>query len=272
LHSVNHQIELKILEIGPVPMAYHFEKEHICLFITASKSVEMPMGQRSVPLPPNSVYLFYDQKRNFDLAFKATENADLCIIKLPIDTLHHIIALGTDELNFSQSAIFEKEQYHHFEPANENIKTSVAQLLKNPSNVLFKESKKFEILDYYFNSKNVTTYKCPFLNQKDNVNKVRQAKEILITDLRSTITIKELAKEVGLNEYNLKTGFKEIYGKPVHTYLKDYKIAQARELIETKDYQINEIADNLGYSNVSHFIEAFKKKYGVTPKQFELSC
>ncbi len=271
MHTIGHQIELKLLNINPAPTAYHFESGNICLFITAKQPVMMPMGQRSIPLPPNSIYLFYDQKRNFDLAFQADHNADLCIIRLSIEALHHIIALGTDELNFKQAAIFDKEQYHHFEPANEKIQESLGLLLKNKDNVLFSEAKKFEILDHYFNTQNVTTYKCPFLNQKDNVNKVREAKEALIHDLRNSITIKELAKKVGLNEYNLKSGFKEIYGKPVHTYLKDYKIAHARELIEAKEYQINEIADNLGYSNVSHFIEAFKKKYGVTPKQFELS-
>jgi AraC-like DNA-binding protein len=264
-------VELRVFNIGQELLSYKYTLGSICLFVTSSNQLTIPMGPRSIPLPPHSIYLFYDQQRNFDLNFAAEQISSLVVIKLSIDTLHHIIAQGTDEINFSQSAIFEKEQYHHFEPASDEIKQCILDILENQNNIFLQEAKKFELLNYYFNSKNVQTYKCPFLNQKDNVIKVRDAKKALIADLHDSPTIKELAKIVGLNEYNLKTGFKEIYGKPVHAYLKDYKMIKAKEMIESRDKQINEIADTLGYTNVSHFIDAFKKKYGQTPKQFELN-
>ncbi|MGB1037712.1 MAG: helix-turn-helix transcriptional regulator [Bacteroidia bacterium] len=267
-----NNIDLKVLMVGTQPSEYQFNSGSICLFITDDKGVEMPMGQRSIPLPAYSVYLFYDQKRSFNLSFIAKEDSPLCIITLSIDTLHHIIAQGTDELNFSQAAIFEKEQYHHFEESSTTVRRCVHQIHENPKNHLLREAKKFAILDDYFNASRMkTVYKCPFLNQKENVTKVRDAKEFLISDLQNSPTIKELAKKVALNEYNLKTGFKEIYGKTIHSYLKDFKMTRAHDLITKREFQIAEIADQLGYSNVSHFIDAFKKKYGVTPKKFEMS-
>ena len=42
----------------------------------------------------------------------------------------------------------------------------------------------------------------------------------------------------------------------------------AKKLLVENKLNVNEIATNLGYSTSSHFISAFKKKYGVTPKQF----
>ena len=99
------------------------------------------------------------------------------------------------------------------------------------------------------------------------INKVRAAKEYLLEDLNNSPTIKQIAKHVALNEYNLKTGFKEIYGKTIHSFLKDYKMTKARELILLREYQIAEIADQLGYTNVSHFIDAFKKKFGISAKK-----
>lgn len=271
LGNNSQSVDLKLLEIRDQAYTFKYGSGTICLFITSDQDIQLPMGGRTMPLPANSIYLFYDQKRNFELNFVAETSAKLCIIHLNIDTLHHIIAQGTDDLNFSQTAIFEKEQYHHFDKASEEIQHCVADILNNTGNVFFQEAKKFELLSYYFNTKNVQTYQCPFLNQKENVNKVRDAKKLLLSNLQDSPTIKELAKLVGLNEYNLKTGFKEIYGKPVHAYLKDYKMIKAREMILTRDQQINEIADQLGYTNVSHFIDAFKKKYGQTPKQFELN-
>jgi AraC-like DNA-binding protein len=152
------------------------------------------------------------------------------------------------------------------------VRRCIHEILENQNNHLLKEAKKYAILDDYFNaSRRQTAYKCPFLNQKENVTKVRDAKEYLISDLQNAPTIKELAKHVALNEHNLKTGFKEIYGKTIHAFVKDYKMSKARELILKREFQIAEIADQLGYTNVSHFIDAFKKKFGVTPKKFELS-
>lgn len=265
-------IALQCMNIKEQPTSYHYKNGSICLFMTHNSEVEIPMGQRSIPLPASSVYLFYDQKRSFDLAFVAKKTSPLCIIELSIDTLHHIIAQGTDELNFSQAAIFEKEQYHHFEEASTTVKRCIHEILENRNNHLLREAKKYAILDDYFNaSRRQTAYKCPFLNQKENVTKVRDAKENLIHDLQNSPTIKELAKQVALNEHNLKSGFKEIYGKTIHAFLKDYKMSKARELILKREFQIAEIADQLGYVNVSHFIDAFKKKYGVTPKKFEMS-
>lgn len=267
------EIKLDTIQVKDHPVTYEFPNGNISMLLSDASPLEIPMGPRLVPLPPHSIYLFYDQKRTFNFTFTAKSEASLVIITLPIDTLHHIIAQGMDELNFSQSALFEKDQYHHFEPAaSTTIKRCVHEIVENQSNHLLKEAKKFAILDDYFNAqKRKTVYKCPFLNQKDNVEKVRQAKDYLINDLQNSPTIKELAKEVALNEYNLKTGFKEIYGKTIHSFLKEYKMSKARELIVKQDFQIAEIADQLGYSNVSHFIDAFKKKYGITPKKLQLS-
>ena len=80
--------------------------------------------------------------------------------------------------------------------------------------------------------------------------------------------LKELAKQAGLNEYQLKVGFKEIYGNTVFGYLLDHKLDHARVLLDTAKYQVNEVAYQIGYTNPSHFIASFKKKFGVTPKKY----
>ena len=268
----NLAIQLQIHQVSNALTSYQYQKGTITLFLNYTEQIFMPMGQRNIPLPAYGIYIIYDQNRNFEMLMKSDKKTSVCILTLPINTLHKIISQGTDELNFTQSAIFEKEQYHHFEVASTTITQCVHEVVSNPENQLLREAKKYAILDDYFNaSRRQTKYQCPFLNQKENVNKVRAAKEYLLEDLNNSPTIKQIAKHVALNEYNLKTGFKEIYGKTIHSFLKDYKMTKARELILLREYQIAEIADQLGYTNVSHFIDAFKKKFGITPKKFELS-
>ena len=84
-------------------------------------------------------------------------------------------------------------------------------------------------------------------------------------------SLDELAKQVGLNIKKLKTDFKEFYGVPVFTFLLNYKMELAKKLLQEQQFNVNEIALQLGYSTSSHFIAAFKRKYKITPKQFAKS-
>ena len=84
-------------------------------------------------------------------------------------------------------------------------------------------------------------------------------------------TLQELSDEVGLNLKKLKEGFKQIYGDSVFSFLFDYKMEVARKLLESGENNVNEVGLKVGYSTASHFISAFKKKYGTTPKKYILS-
>jgi len=43
---------------------------------------------------------------------------------------------------------------------------------------------------------------------------------------------------------------------------------RAMKLMSEDGYKVQEAANTIGYSNVSHFIRAFKKRFGNTPKQY----
>jgi AraC-like DNA-binding protein len=45
----------------------------------------------------------------------------------------------------------------------------------------------------------------------------------------------------------------------------------ARKLLEAGNDNVNEVGHKVGYSTSSHFIAAFKKKYGTTPKKYVMS-
>jgi AraC family transcriptional activator of pyochelin receptor len=51
----------------------------------------------------------------------------------------------------------------------------------------------------------------------------------------------------------------------------DHKMNEARSMLNAKQHNINEISLKLGYSTSSHFIAAFKKKFGTTPKKYLMS-
>ena len=81
-------------------------------------------------------------------------------------------------------------------------------------------------------------------------------------------SLDELAVNIGLSLKKLKEGFKQLYGDTVFAYLLDHKMDEARIMLDSQKYNVNEVALKLGYSTSSHFIAAFKKKYGTTPKKY----
>ena len=83
-------------------------------------------------------------------------------------------------------------------------------------------------------------------------------------------TLKELADEIQLPLNRLKEGFKQIYGDSVFSFLFDYKMERARQMLATGSLNVNEVGLRIGYSTSSHFIAAFKKKFGTTPKKYVL--
>lgn len=91
------------------------------------------------------------------------------------------------------------------------------------------------------------------------------ARERLLHDLAQPPTIAELARETGLNQLKLKRGFKVLFGHGVYALFQRERMDRARSLLQ--HHGVTETAMMLGYSNVSHFSAAFRKQFGVLPRE-----
>jgi len=74
------------------------------------------------------------------------------------------------------------------------------------------------------------------------------------------------AKEIHLNEFKLKKGFKQVYKTSPYSLLLKYKMDIAKDLILKQEYSINEIALIVGYKFASNFTNAFYKEFKIRPK------
>ncbi len=106
---------------------------------------------------------------------------------------------------------------------------------------------------------------CGFLANSSERDKVLQTQTIILENLENPMTIKELSREVGMNECYLKKGFKAMFGKTIHEYQQIQRIAKAKELLAKEMYSINEVAFMMGYGSPSHFSTSFKKITGMKP-------
>jgi AraC family transcriptional regulator, transcriptional activator of the genes for pyochelin and ferripyochelin receptors len=74
--------------------------------------------------------------------------------------------------------------------------------------------------------------------------------------------------DVGLNNYKLKRGFRQVFETSAFKYLHDYRLEKARQLLAKGEMKVEEVASRVGFDSRSYFATAFRKKFGVNPKQY----
>ncbi|NJR39806.1 MAG: helix-turn-helix transcriptional regulator [Leptolyngbyaceae cyanobacterium CSU_1_4] len=87
--------------------------------------------------------------------------------------------------------------------------------------------------------------------------------------LNNPPSLAQLARQVGLNECTLKRGFRQVFGTTAFAYLYDYRLEQARQLLQERCLNVSEVAQAVGFGSCSHLSKAFRQKYGVSPKQYQ---
>lgn len=108
------------------------------------------------------------------------------------------------------------------------------------------------------------------LHQYD-IDKIREAREYLLANMEHPLTVIELSHKVGINDFKLKKGFKQLYGVTIFDFLLEARMEKARTLLTETDTPIHEIAFATGYKNVSSFTAAFKKRMGFPPSAMKRS-
>lgn len=99
-----------------------------------------------------------------------------------------------------------------------------------------------------------------------DMEKIVLSRTIMTQDLESTLTLAELARNVGLNRTKLALGFRAVYGTSVRAFWRDTKLNRARELLRNNGARVTEVALSMGYSEISSFTRAFGRKFGVSPR------
>ena len=92
-----------------------------------------------------------------------------------------------------------------------------------------------------------------FHNYDANVHIIIQLHDFLTGDIRTRYTTQELSQRFSINKTTLKTTFKAYYNKPIATYMKEYRIKTAKQLLQKTDKTIAEISFEVGYENQSKF-------------------
>ncbi len=261
-------IETLEKQVGSGLIQFHFNVKGKGKFIFNNNSYTLDLNEEKA-------LLLYNPQKELPLHLEIAPKSWIISILISIKKFHTLFSSDSEMIPFLSKDNLEKKYY-----TEEGISPSMAIVLnqifhynQNSSiKTLYLKGKSYELLSLFFNTnEDPNAEHCPFLSDEENVLKIKKAKEIIIKNMAEPPSLQELSDEVGISLKKLKAGFKEIYGETVFNYLFDYKMEFARKLLETGSYNVNEVGLKIGYSTSSHFIAAFKKKFGTTPKKYLLN-
>ncbi len=269
-----YMVKVENGEDYPLRMKREVDQSLIQFYFGVSGGAEFlfSQGNYRLQLESEKCLLFYNPLTALPLDIEAQSGAKLVFLYITVENLHRLFVAESDEIEFLNKENIGKKFYAD-RPLNPLITVALNQFFANnvngPARSVFEKAKAYEILALFFTKEEgKDVEQCPFLNDEENVERIRLAKKILLESMTNPPTLKELSREIGLNEYRLKEGFKNIYGKTVFQFLNDYRLDTARHMLDKGNVKVNDAAYHIGYTNPSHFIAAFRKKFGVTPKKY----
>lgn len=97
---------------------------------------------------------------------------------------------------------------------------------------------------------------------------VQEALNFIKAHFSEDITIQQIADALYLSPYYLMHIFKNDVGQTFNTFLTEFRMETAKELLKKQGCRIYEIAAQAGYSDVKYFNKLFKKHTGLTPSDY----
>lgn len=108
--------------------------------------------------------------------------------------------------------------------------------------------------------------------EDDNTNhpdeSILQAQLWMQNNLSKNITLDELANNFDMSTRHFARRFKIAIGKTPIQYLHECRLKIAQDLLQSSNLNVAEIADRVGFNEISHFNKLFKREFLLTPKEY----
>jgi len=160
----------------------------------------------------------------------------------------------------------------NYEPMDMEYKRILAEIVQtnvDPSfETLIIQNRIMLLLERFFTT---TFYKMSDMHfsvklSNEDINRVKMAEKELVKDFSAEPPgIKILARGAAMSPSKLKNSFKEIYGLPIGQYYQKHRMNKAKAMLLSGKYSVNEVGNEVGYSNLSNFAKAFKKAFDQLP-------
>jgi AraC-like DNA-binding protein len=183
----------------------------------------------------------------------------------------------TDTNTYLYNLLTDKNPYYIFESFSPSLICIIQQIRKNIDsahalNKLFLYESILRLFNAFLS--NVNERLIPDVKSRihaADISRLFHVRKIVPDNLCDPPSMNTLSKEAGMSVSKLQKCFKLVFGKSIIRYAIEEKMKYAKDLLVSGEYSVSEVGYMVGYSNLSHFSEAFRKMFHTTPKTYLLS-
>lgn len=260
----------------PSPTTHHASSDNglvrLHFAMRGAYSVRYPEMDRAFDLVGGQLNALYATPFEFDYEPK-TRELETFGVQFPVDKFVSYVDGANDELmRFCDKITADKPAIllDPWAPITPAIASTIRQIQDSdydgPLKDTFVLSKGIELLVQSVESSHADARAAgDYVKTSSDRERLVAARDLVNARLSDPPTLSAIAKQIGINEYKLKRGFKEMFGMTVFGYLTEQRLELAKRYLLDTEKTAAEIAFELGYATPQHFHTAFKQKYGVTP-------
>ncbi|HUR32096.1 MAG TPA: AraC family transcriptional regulator [Saprospiraceae bacterium] len=254
-----------------------FQSDAMDIYLICTRRGKLALHASFIPHPlelasSEAIFLAYP-RGPWTLTIQAEEGTDFYMIKMAVSILHKMLNPAFDDQQLNKTSGLNMRDLMRLIPVNPSLMTCFDQLLHHKISAsfsaIFEKAKFLEIFSLLME----TTFgnpmeACPVMLSPAIENKLHQVRRHIIEHIDESPDPDKLAVMYELPRNTLREGYRYVFGKTIHQYHSDHKLESALQMLNQGELLVKEIAFRIGYQNPSHFISAFKKKFGYTPKQY----
>ena len=268
--KMSYQADNDLSVKGPV------RKEYVQIIFCLQDGVswENMKEHRSVVMHKKESCFYVGQGETESICYPKNGDFFFKSIKIPVN---YFMDLLTDYFDGQELTAYRKKLLSGISKVS--VTPMLEQLLSETSNFsqyrgglgyLYLDGKVLELLSVYLGEileVDILMGKETSLSRTERTA-ILEAKQVIDEQLAFAPSCEELSRIVHLSVPKLSKGFSSFYGMSIHQYIIDQRLIQAARLLLDGDWNVSEIATMVGYGKPSNFAAAFKKKYGVVPKNY----
>ncbi|MDD5939825.1 MAG: AraC family transcriptional regulator [Lachnospiraceae bacterium] len=104
--------------------------------------------------------------------------------------------------------------------------------------------------------------------ESPDAERLKKVTQIVEKEYNSKLTIEDIAARCAVSSSHFMRWFHQMTGTSFNVYLNERRLAYAADLLRQSDDKIVDIAGRTGFDNLSNFNRRFKKRYGITPREY----
>jgi len=245
-------------------------KIDFCCFVGKGKGTKIHRDRKSYGI----VFIISGEKNYKFESFGTVSTKKNDVLFLPKGSSYCVDTITEGECIAANFDFFEYRQYEPFTVKIKNV-TEIEESFK-------------QIVQFWENKKQGYEMKCRsllyniiYLVQREYCLKygysekarlIKAAVERITEDCTANkLTIGELASLCNISETYFREIFVNAYGISPVKYINALKLKHAAELLKSEYYSVGEAMTMSGFNDMAYFSRAFKRYFGISPKQYQIS-